>query len=150
MLPPTTATTALCDALRALDPASAAAAQFQETVFRDAGDDAMTLFRLLSNRDPTRFDDLYASLPEQIRSTVVALSPLDAAPRLRAPVELATAPHDRYFPVAESRTLVAASPNVRLTVTSLLAHATPRLSPRYLAELGRLNGFFVRSLAAAR
>jgi hypothetical protein len=35
-------------------------------------------------------------------------------------------------------------------VTSLLSHATPRLSPRYLAELGRLNGFFVRSLAAVR
>ncbi len=60
-----------------------------------------------------------------------------------------TAPRDRYFPVAESRALVAASPRVRLTVTSLLAHATPRLSPRYLAELGQLNGFFVRALAAA-
>ena len=69
---------------------------------------------------------------------------------LRAPVEIVTAPRDRYFPVAESRALVAASPRVRLTVTSLLAHATPRLDPRYLAELGRLNGFFVRSLHAAR
>jgi hypothetical protein len=51
--------------------------------------------------------------------------------------------------VAESRALVASSPYIRLTVTSLLAHATPRLSPRYLAELGQLNGFFVRALAAA-
>ena len=69
---------------------------------------------------------------------------------MRAPVEIVTAPRDRYFPVAESRALVDASPRVRLTVTSLLAHATPRLDPRYLAELGRLNGFFVRSLLAAR
>ncbi len=150
MLPPTAAATALCNALRALDASTATAPTFPENVFREAGDDALTLFRLLSNRDPARFDDLYAALPAQIRSTVGELSPLNAAPRLTAPVEIATAPRDRYFPVAESRSLVAASARVRLTVTSLLAHATPRLSPRYLAELGRLNGFFVRSLAAVR
>ena len=150
MLPPTAATAILCNELRTIDPASAAALEFREQGFREAGDEAMTLFRLLSNRDPERFDDLYAALPSEIRSTVEALSPLYAAPRLRAPVEIATAPRDTYFPVAESRALVASSPFVRLTVTSLLAHATPRLSPRYLAELGRLNSFFVRALAAAR
>jgi pimeloyl-ACP methyl ester carboxylesterase len=149
MLPPTAAATALCDELRKLDPASSAALEFRERAFREAGDDAMTLFDLLSNRDPTRFDSLYAALPERIRATVEALSPVRAAAGLRAPVEIATAPRDRYFPVAESRALVAASPRVRLTVTSLLEHATPRLSPRYLAELGHLNGFFVRALAAA-
>jgi hypothetical protein len=68
---------------------------------------------------------------------------------LRAPVEIVTAPRDRYFPVAESRALVAATPHARLTVTSLLAHATPRLHPRYLTELGRLDGFFVRALREA-
>ncbi len=150
MLPPTAATVDLCDELRAVDTASASALEFREPGFLAAGDDAMTLFRLLSNRDPARFDELYAGLPAVIRSTVEALSPLHAAPRLRAPVEIATAPRDTYFPVAESRALVAASPYIRLTVTSLLAHATPRLSPRYLTELGRLNGFFVRALAAAR
>ncbi len=150
MLPPTAAATALCAALRALDPSTTTAPTFPEAAFREAGDDALTLLRLLSNRDPARFDELYAALPEQIRSTVEELSPINAAPRLAAPVEIATAPRDRYFPVAESRSLVAASACVRLTVTSLLAHATPRLSPRYLAELGRLNGFFVRSLAAVR
>jgi acetyl esterase/lipase len=149
MLPSTDATVALREELRNLDASSAAALPFREGGFRAAGDDAMTLFRLLSNRDPARFDELFAALPAGIRSTVVDLSPLHAAPRLRVPVEIATAPRDRYFPVAESRALVAASPHVRLTVTSLLAHATPRLTPRYLAELGRLNGFFVRALAAA-
>jgi pimeloyl-ACP methyl ester carboxylesterase len=149
MLPPTNATTALLSALRNTDPASPAALDFSEAAFAAAGAEAMMLYRLLSNRDLERFDDLYAELPTEIRSTVDALSPVKAAPRLRAPVEIATAPRDRYFPVAESRALVAASPNVRLTVTSLLAHATPRLSPRYLAELGHLNGFFVRGLAAA-
>ena len=75
---------------------------------------------------PTHFDELYAALPAEIRvdrrRRSRRCSPLA---RLRAPVELATAPRDRYFPVAESRALVAASPYVRLTVTSLLAHATP-------------------------
>ena len=85
-----------------------------------------------------------------MRTTVKALSPLHAAPGLRAPVEIVTAPRDRYFPVAESQALVEAAPRARLTVTSLLAHATPRLDPRYLAELGRLDGFFVRALLAAQ
>lgn len=149
MLPQAAATTALLDELRSVDPASATAAEFREGGFRAAGDEAMALFQLLTNRDSTRFDDLYAALPTEIQSTVKTLSPLHAAPKLRAPVEIATAPRDRYFPAAESRALVAASPHVRLTVTSLLAHATPRLSPRYLAQLGQLNGFFVRALAAA-
>ena len=149
MLPSTEATAALLGELRGLDPASASANEFREDAFRSSGDEAMTLFALLSNDDPERFDELYAALPARIRATVDELSPVRAAPNLRAPVEIATAPRDRYFPVAESRALVASSPQVRLTVTSLLAHATPRLSPRYLAELGQLNGFFVRALVAA-
>jgi pimeloyl-ACP methyl ester carboxylesterase len=148
MLPLTPATAALSNELRNTDPASPAALDFPESAFREAGDEAMTLFRVLKNRDPAHFDELYAALPAEIRSTVEDLSPVKAAPRLQAPVEIATAPRDTYFPVAESRALVASSPHVRLTVTSLLAHATPRLSPRYLAELGHLNGFFVRALAA--
>jgi hypothetical protein len=150
ILPPTPAIGGLCDDLRALDPASAdPLATFRARSFDELGDDAVRLFSLLANRDPARFDDLYAALPAHVRAAVEALSPLHAAARLRAPVEIATAPRDTYFPVAESRALVDASPRVRLTVTSLLAHATPRLSPRYPAELGRLNAFFVRALAAA-
>ena len=150
ILPPTPATRGLCDELRALDPASAdPLATLRERSFHELGEDAVRLFSLLANRDPARFDDLYAALPGYVRATVEALSPLHVAPLLRAPVEIATAPRDTYFPVAESRALAHASPRVRLTVTSLLAHATPRLSPRYLAELGQLNGVFVRALAAA-
>jgi pimeloyl-ACP methyl ester carboxylesterase len=148
MLPPTEASAALCAELRALDPSSAAALAFPERAFREAGEEAMTLFALLANRDPHRFDELYAALPTQVRLTVDDLSPLCAAARLRTPVEIATAPRDKYFPVAESRALVASAAEVRLTVTSLLAHATPRLSFRYVTELQRLNGFFVRALAA--
>ena len=148
MLPSTPAAAALCQELRGIDPATAGALEFRAPAFAAAGTEALAVFELLSNRDPQRFGDLYAALPEHIRSTVADLSPLQHAASLRAPVEIATAPRDRYFPVAESRALVAASPRVRLTVTSLLAHATPRLSVRYLAELGRLNAFFVRALEA--
>jgi pimeloyl-ACP methyl ester carboxylesterase len=150
ILPPTPAVSALYDELRAVDPDSAdPLAAFRDRSFDELGDDGVRLFSLLTNRDPGRFDDLYAALPEYVRVTVETLSPLRAAPRLQVPVELATAPQDRYFPVAESEAIVRAAPQARLTVTSLLAHATPRLSPRYLGELGRLNGFFVRALAAA-
>jgi pimeloyl-ACP methyl ester carboxylesterase len=142
---------ALTAELRAVDFESAdPAGPFRDRSFHELGDDAERVLALLTNRDPARFDGLYAALPAHVKATVAALSPLQAAPGLRAPVEIVTAPRDRYFPVAESRALVAAAPLARLTVTSLLAHATPRLDVRYLAELGRLDGFFVRALLAAR
>ncbi len=150
ILPPSPGIEALTAELRAIDPAvPEPVARFRGRSFDDLGADAASVLALLVNRDPARFDALFAALPEHVRVTVAALSPVRAAPGLRAPVEIVTAPRDRYFPVAESRALAAASPLVRLTVTSLLAHATPRLHPRYLAELGQLNGFFVRALAAS-
>lgn len=149
ILPPSPGIEALTAELRAIDPAAAdPVARFSDRSFESLGADAASVLALMTNRDPTRFDELFAALPEHVRSTVSALSPLRAAAGLRAPVEIVTAPRDRYFPVAESLALAAASPRVRVTVTSLLAHATPRLHPRYLAELGRLDGFFVRSLVA--
>ena len=102
---------------------------------------------LLANRDPERFDALYSALPHAIRETVEALSPVRCAPRVLAPVEIATAPQDKYFPVDESLAL-ADLPRVRVTVTSVLAHATPRLDPRNLAGLVRLDRLFVRTLLA--
>jgi acetyl esterase/lipase len=149
MLAVTPATEALCDELRAIDPDSGETVQFPVSAFRRAGPEAETLYDLLANTDPQRFDELYGALPTEIHRTVASLSPIHIAPRLRAPVEIATAPRDAYFPLSQARALAAASPHVRLTVTSLLAHATPRLSPRYVAELRRLDAFFVRALVAA-
>jgi acetyl esterase/lipase len=149
MLPETGVSQALCSELRALDPSSANGLVPRRHLFEAAGEEAVSLFDLLDNSDPSRFDELYAALPGYIRVAVEELSPLRRAPEFHAPVEIVSAPRDRYFPLAESRALVAASAQVRLTVTSLLAHATPRLDPRYLVELGRLNGFFVRALASA-
>jgi len=149
MLPVTPATSALCSELRALDPDSADAIELPEQAFREAGADADRLYALLANTDPERFDHLYEALPVYVRSTAASLSPIQVARHLHSPVEIATAPQDRYFPLAEAQALAAASPRVRLTVTSLLAHATPRLSAPYLAELRRLDAFFMRSFTAA-
>jgi pimeloyl-ACP methyl ester carboxylesterase len=108
------------------------------------------LVELLENRDPSRFEPLYAGLPPGVRRSVTALSPLRRANRLRAPVELASAPHDKYFPPAESRALARAAPRVHVTVTATLDHAVPSPSLRDLRDLFRFDGFVIRFLHAAR
>jgi pimeloyl-ACP methyl ester carboxylesterase len=147
-LPGTPANEILASALRAVDLTS----EDPLLPFRTSGpldDGAAALYALLANRDPERFDELYAALPAVARESVESLSPLRAASQLVAPVEIATAPHDRYFPVAESRALAGVNPRVTLTVTEALAHAAPTLSRAGLAGLVRLHLFFTRSLAAA-
>jgi pimeloyl-ACP methyl ester carboxylesterase len=114
----------------------------------ELGPAATAVRNLLANRDASRFDELYAALPVAIRRTVDELSPVSSAARIQAPVELVTAPQDRYFPVAESLVL-ASVPNIRVTISSTLAHATPRIDPRALVGLVHLDRFFVRSLLAA-
>ena len=52
--------------------------------------------------------------------------------------------------LAHARRLVSAAPNVRLTVTSALAHADMRTSVGSAADLLRFAAFVVRALAAAR
>jgi acetyl esterase/lipase len=149
MLPEASGTVNLCEELRGLNLGSSSASELPVRAFREAGIDAERLYDLLANTDPARFEDLYGVLPAYIRAAVVALSPIHVATTLQTPVEIATAPGDTYFPAAEARALVSALPHAQLTVTSLLTHATPRLSPRYLTELRQLNGFFVRAIGAA-
>jgi pimeloyl-ACP methyl ester carboxylesterase len=108
------------------------------------------LVELLENRSPRRFDHLYARLPKTLRKAVAALSPIRRADRLELPVELASAPHDTYFPPAESRALARASPRVHVTVTSTLDHAVPRLSLSDVADLVHFDGFVLRFLRLAR
>ena len=73
-------------------------------------------------------------------------------PGLRAPVEIASAPHDKYFPLGETRALARAATHarVRLTVTSTLHHAVPSLSLSDVADLFRFDGWAVRSLRSLR
>jgi pimeloyl-ACP methyl ester carboxylesterase len=112
--------------------------------------DARALGALLGNRDPAAFDELYAALPARYRRGLDTLSPLHGANRIRAPVELASAPRDDYFPLADSRALVVRTPSGRLTVTGALDHAVPELSVNAIADLARVDGWIVRTLRAAR
>ena len=101
---------------------------------------------LTLNRDPDRFDPLYAALPAEMREAGASLSPLAGADRLRAPVELVSAPRDKYVPVAESHALAGAAPTVRVTVTLALAHANPRIALRDPRGLSQFCGFGLRAL----
>ena len=100
--PSPTATADLCSELRALDHESSTPVELPARAFRRAGAEAERLYDLLANTDPHRFDSLYAALPAHVRAAAVSLSPIHVAPRLHAPVEIATAPQDKYFPVDRS------------------------------------------------
>lgn len=115
----------------------------------DLGPEAGAVRRLLANRDPRRFDDLYAALPRGMRRDMRELSPVAGAERLDAPVELVTGPRDRYFPPSESYDLLSVAPERRVTVTGVLDHSEVRLSAGDLAGLWKLNGFVVRALREA-
>jgi pimeloyl-ACP methyl ester carboxylesterase len=107
---------------------------------------ARRVLRLLDNRSPARFASLYAALPARVRAGIAYLSPVSGAGHLRLPVELASAPHDKYFPLAQYSALLGVAPSVHLTVTSTLQHAIPTLSLHTLLGLVRLDGFALRSL----
>ena len=121
-----------------------------EVVARSLAADLPQLDALLANRDPRRFDELYAALPAELRATVESLSPLTRAGELGMPLELASAPEDRYFPIDEARALALAAPDARVTTTSVLTHAVPEPTLGDLRDLLRFDGWVVRSLEAAR
>jgi pimeloyl-ACP methyl ester carboxylesterase len=147
-LSPTPDVRALGSALERIDSLSPDPLRpLRESPCRSLGAAAAAAQGLLLNRDPSRFADLYAALPAEVRRVAAMLSPLHFATKLAAPVEIATAPRDTYFPLAESLALQRAVPHVRITVTSALAHATPRM--RNVLAFARLERFFARSLSAA-
>lgn len=95
---------------------------------------------LLANRDPVRFDELYAALDPATRALLRELSPVSLIHEVPAPVEIVSAPDDSFFPVEEARALAHAGHDVRLTVTRGLDHVCPRLRPglvRVVAALDR-------------
>jgi acetyl esterase/lipase len=116
----------------------------------DLGPEARSVVRLLANRDPERFENLYADLPGGVRHDLGELSPLAGEGRIGAPVELATGPRDKYFPPSESYALKRVAPQRRVTVTRALDHANLNISSRDIPAFVAFDGFLVRSLRAAR
>lgn len=110
------------------------------------GADATAVVRLLTNRHPTTFDTLYAGLPEELKAQIERLSPLVGAAQIEAPVELATAGHDAYFPAAESEALQRASSHVHLEFSRGVRRGMPTLS---FAGLFSVDRWLVRALKAA-
>ena len=150
ILDPTTEKKLLDRALESLDPASRdPLGRLRDVPHRSLGPAAAATQALLVNRDPARFENLFAELPDALKHVVSSLSPLGSAARLRAPIEIATAPRDKYFPLAESLALQREVAGVRVTVTSALAHATPRLTLGSVRDLAQLQGFIARTLGAA-
>jgi acetyl esterase/lipase len=149
-LPPTPDVRAFAHELERLDTISSDPLRpLRESPCRSLGPAAAAVQELLLNRDPRRFIDLYAALPADLRRVVVSLSPVRSASGLAAPVEIATAPRDKYFPLAEALALQRETDRVHITVTRALAHATPKVSLGSLGAFARLHGFFTRSLSAA-
>ena len=116
----------------------------------DLGPDAVAVVALLANRDPARFDGLYSDLPEGVRADLEAFSPLAGSERIRAPVEVATGPNDKYFPASESRNLDGISPDLRVTVTPAIDHAELEVSPQDATAFAGFDAFVVRALREAR
>jgi dienelactone hydrolase len=116
----------------------------------DLGPGAKSVVRLLANRDPNRFDALYAALPHETRQDLEELSPLAGTGRIRVPVELATGPQDKYFPPSQSYGLERIAPERRVTVTAALDHAELHASPEDIRALAMFDAFVVRSLRTAR
>jgi pimeloyl-ACP methyl ester carboxylesterase len=149
-LDPTPDARALGRVLERIDPASPdPLCVLRDSPCKELGPAAASVQALLQNRDPARFEELFTALPDGLRRVVESLSPLRSAARLSAPVEIATAPEDKYFPRAESLALRGELPALRITVTSALEHAMPRLTVGSAGELLKLQGFIARSLAAA-
>lgn len=116
----------------------------------DLGPEARDVVALLANRDPARFEDLYAALPGGVKEDLETFSPLAAVDQIKSPVEVATGPRDKYFPTSESENLSGIAPDLRVTVTPALDHAELTSSPGDVPALMQFNGFVVRTLRDAR
>jgi pimeloyl-ACP methyl ester carboxylesterase len=109
--------------------------------------DAAAVVRLLANRNPARFDALYAALPRSLQAELGSVSPLVGAGRLQSRVELATAPHDEIAPPSESQALARASDKVHVSELGSVADGLPKPS---IGNAFATNAWLVRAIRAAR
>ena len=91
----------------------------------------LSLYELLSNREPARVPALAARIPESIRDLLASLSPSRVASRIRFPVLALHARDDPAAPPSESALLVEAVPNPgnHLVEVGIFRHVTPTASP---------------------
>ena len=113
------------------------------------GRDPGGVLALLRSKHAAEFDERYEDLPASVRSRMQRLSPIRSIDELDVRIELASAPRDRCFPTSESRALVRAAPDAKLTITSTLEHAIPEASLDELGDLVAFNAFVVRVLREA-
>lgn len=124
-------------------------ARLRAVAAADLDRDARATLELLVNVEPERFDALLAALPAPVRESLDALSVVDAAHGIDAPVELVVARRDKYLPFADAALFAAACPRARLTVLESLEHVVPRLGVRRTRDLALLDAALVRTLAAS-
>jgi pimeloyl-ACP methyl ester carboxylesterase len=90
-----------------------------------------SVYDLLANRDPTRFNLLAGRLPGPLTDRLAALSPVRSVGRVVVPVLALHARTDQASPPTESRALIDALKGrvmTRLAIVGDLSHVTPTLS----------------------
>ena len=101
--------------------------------------------RLVDNRDPAAFDDLFAALPAATRRMLDELSPASHVHRLAAPLFLVHGRDDPTVPYTETLRLAeaarAAGRPVREVVVGAVEHVAPGRGPA-VADLARLAAIF--------
>jgi pimeloyl-ACP methyl ester carboxylesterase len=97
----------------------------------DAGDPkglpkkAMPLYDLLSNRDPTRTEELVTEVPEPFRKALDNFSPSITIDRLEVPVLILQSKKDAATPWTEAVLLDRAVTNSRLVMLNHFSHVDP-------------------------
>jgi pimeloyl-ACP methyl ester carboxylesterase len=123
-------------------------ARLRERSTGDLSPEARGVVELLANTDPERFDERYEALSPKIRMKMEKLSPLARDGQIAAPVELASGPRDKYFPVSESFAVQRIAADHRVTVSEAIDHSEVNFSN--IPAFARLDSFVVRSLHEAR
>jgi pimeloyl-ACP methyl ester carboxylesterase len=123
-------------------------AGFHERSTDDLSVEARGVVELLANTDPEHFDERYEALSPEMRMKMEKLSPLAGHGQIAVPVELASGPRDKYFPVSESFAIERIAADYRVTVSEAIDHSEVSFSN--IPAFARLDGFVVRSLRQAR
>ena len=111
-----------------------------------------SVYDLLANRDPTRFNVLARQLPGALADRLAALSPERSIDRVVGPVLALHARTDPAAPPTESRALIAALKGrvqTRLVIVGNFSHVTPTVSIlRDLRDALRVGGFASTAMRA--